>query len=142
MKIVGLVACCGPKLAHRAPAGLLYTSDLFRKSVAYLLARDVDEWAILSAKHGLVLPNETIAPYDLSLTSMPATKRKEWARKVQHQLEVQGYYPEGTHFVVLGGRHYLEPFRNLQGYSYEDPLEGMQIGERLRFLKEAVEGGS
>jgi hypothetical protein len=132
---VGIVACCGPKLAFSARAEDLYTSDLFRKSVAYLERLGISQWAILSAKHGLVRPDRVIRPYDKALARMPASERRKWAKKVQNQL-VSAFEP-GTHFVVLGGRHYLAPFDGLVDYTYEDPLRGMQIGERLRFLKGA-----
>ena len=69
-----LVACCGPKLDHAAPARDLYTSDLFTKSRAYA-ERNGCGWAILSAKHGIVLPDEVIAPYDVTLKTMPAEQQ-------------------------------------------------------------------
>lgn len=133
MKTVGLVACCGPKLEYPAPAGQLYVSDLFRKSVAYLRSLGINEWAILSAKYGLVFPSTVIPPYDLELSKMPVARRREWARRTQEQIE--DTWPEGTHFVVLAGRHYVKAIP--PGYSYEDPLKGMGF-ERKRWLVEAT----
>jgi hypothetical protein len=136
--IVGLVACCGPKLKKAAQAADLYKSDLFRKSVSYLAHLGVDHWAILSAKHGLVMPTQAIAPYDMTLAKMSAAERRAWADRVRGQLQIA--FPPGAHFVVLAGKHYLAALHGSgPGFTYEDPLKGMQIGERLRFLKEAVE---
>jgi hypothetical protein len=134
---VGLVACCGPKLKHPARAKDLYTSDLFRKSVAYLEHLGVSSWAILSAKHGLVMPGAVIRPYDLSLASLPALERARWASRTGNQIMAR--YPAGTHFVVLGGKHYLAAVPTGCGYTWENPLKGMGIGQRKSFLKEAVQ---
>ncbi len=68
---IGLVGCCKKKLDRAAPARELYQSDLFKSSVAWLEARDeLDGWAILSAKHRLVMPDDVIYPYELSLADM------------------------------------------------------------------------
>ena len=135
MTTVALVSCCGPKLKHSAPAAELYTSDIFTKSVAY--AEHLGSpWAILSAKYGLVAPGQVIAPYDLTLSKMGADGRRRWGRMVQAQ--VRNAYPQGTHFVILAGRLYVEPFKSLVGYSFEDPLKGMGF-ERKRWLMDAVE---
>jgi hypothetical protein len=122
-----------------APAAELYAtpprSDLFRKSVAY--AKHLGHpWAILSAKYGLVMPGQVIAPYDLTLSDMSREQQRAWGRKVIAQ--IRNTYPEGTHFVILAGRLYVEPFKALDGCSFEDPLKGMGF-ERKRWLKEAVE---
>lgn len=137
VKTVALVSCSGPKLDQRAPAGLIYTSDLFKKSAAYVRSLGLaDDWGILSAKHGLLFPDEVIRPYDQTLSRMSAGERKKWVRKVQRQLREA--FPRGTHFVVLAGSHYVKALEGLDGYSYDLPLKGMQIGERLKFLKKAV----
>jgi hypothetical protein len=135
-KVVGLVACCGPKKKQAGPAQGLYTSDLFKKSVAYVKHLGVDEWAILSAKCGLVWPTEIIAPYDKTLSKMKPEARRRWADKVRE--EIASSWPPGTTFVVLAGKHYLKALEGLEGYKIKEPLRGMQIGERLRFLKESV----
>jgi len=132
LRVVGLVACCGPKLGKRAPAALLYTSDLFKKSVDYLLSKGIRDIAILSAKHGLVQADQELSPYDKTLAKMNAKERAAWSRKTKAQ--IANAYPWGTHFVVLAGKLYLSGIP--EGYSFEDPLKGMGIGDRLRFLKE------
>jgi cytoplasmic iron level regulating protein YaaA (DUF328/UPF0246 family) len=136
-KGVTLVSCSGPKLKVKAPASKLYTSDLFKKSKTYALqARQ--PWAILSAKYGLVLPNQAIAPYDLTLAKMSAAERRTWGKKVRDQ--IRKTFSPGTHFVILAGKLYVDPFRDLADYSFEDLLKGKQIGQRLSWLK-AMTGG-
>lgn len=63
---VGLVSCGGKKRDTASPARDLYIGDLFTKSKTWVEAF-CDEWAILSAKHYLLMPDEVIEPYDLKL---------------------------------------------------------------------------
>ncbi len=44
-------------------------------------------WFILSAKYGLVSPDEVIAPYEKTLNDMGAGERREWASRVQAQMD-------------------------------------------------------
>jgi hypothetical protein len=73
---VGLVGCGKTKLPHPAPAGELYTGQLFRAAFAYA-RKTYDRTYILSAKYGLVHPATVIAPYDLTLTTLPRAARIE-----------------------------------------------------------------
>lgn len=63
---VGLVGCASQKLRRAAPARELYVSQLFKKASAYA-EKTCDRWYILSAKHGLVHPDEVLEPYDVKL---------------------------------------------------------------------------
>lgn len=133
---VGLVSCCKPKLEQPAPARDLYLSPLFRMSVEVCEQR-FDEWAILSAKHGLVDPDQVVSPYDESLTSMPAARRRDWARRVEHEICTTWLGP--TVFHVFAGRHYVAALANLP---HVDELHGLSIGHRLRRLSEMLREGA
>lgn len=60
---VGLVGCVKSKRGTAAPARDLYTSALFRGRRRYV-ELTCDRWFILSARHGLVEPEEILEPYD------------------------------------------------------------------------------
>jgi len=117
----------------------LYTSPWFRKASAYA-AQVADEWYILSARYGLVDPDRVIAPYDETLKRMRATARQDWARKVVKDL--QTILQPGDHVLILAGLDYrenlVEPLRQM-GCRVEVPMEGLGIGEQLRWLNEALE---
>lgn len=130
--VVTLVPCVSAKLPHAAPASDLYVSPLFRKS--RILAEHSDRWYVVSAKHGLVDPGSRLEPYDVTLASMTAAERGEWARRVRDQLaEVLG--PDDT-VLSLGGRSYSAPLLlgefNVHGVVY--PLGRLPIGKRLQWL--------
>ena len=76
---IALISCSKSKLDKRAPARELYTGTLFKKAVAWA-ERHGYEWYVISALHGLVTPNQIIAPYNYSLKQLRgARERESWA---------------------------------------------------------------
>ena len=122
-----LVSCCGQKLSTKAKAEDLYQSELFRKSKEWAL-KNGEGWAILSAKHGLVLPDAQIEPYDLTLNDMPQAERNQWSEKVWKQLCAY----RDRHLVVLAGNKYCEWIT--PDFSTERPLAGLGIGQQLAWF--------
>jgi len=147
--VVVLVGCSGPKLDRAAPARDLYTSALFKKARAYAEALGV-EWGILSAKHGLVLPDTIVEPYDEKLNGKTVGGLEGWGRVVQSQIRAR--WPEAR-FVFLAGEKYAYCLRgygegrdhrgrlalNFNPLIAEQPLDGKQIGERLAWLTREVD---
>jgi len=101
MKPLYLIACSNAKLDHAAPAAELYTGQAFRLAMAAAERAGADV-IILSALHGAVFPNLIIAPYDLSLSTMAADDRRQWAANVRHALSEY----QGRAITVLAGKHY------------------------------------
>lgn len=135
---IALVACVSRKHSRPLPARDLYISDWFRKASAYAM-RVTDEWYILSAKHGLVAPDTIIEPYDETLNRMPAATRRAWAKRVLKDLD-QILQP-GDRVVILAGERYrkdlIDPIQQM-GCSIEIPMQGLKIGEQLRWLKQQL----
>lgn len=160
---VGLIACGQEKLDHAAPAADLYTSRHFKAARAYVEAT-CDAWAILSAKHGLVMPDRVLEPYDARMPTN-ADARHGWARRVNDAVvrrwcEV-GFYPHpepdhmGGHpvlwdctregvpsFVILAGVEYRTAFEgpfvesgDCLALKIEVPMRGLAIGEQYSWLK-------
>jgi len=131
-----LIACCAGKADHVLPARELYTSDLFRKSVAYVEALGAP-WAILSAKHGLVMPDQEVAPYDRILNGMNPRERRFWGEWVTDQLaDLTHQRPE---LVFLAGRAYRDPITSSMrwrqlGLRATAPMEGLGIGYQRQWL--------
>jgi hypothetical protein len=77
------------------PARDLYISPLFRAARAYAERRyGPERWFILSARHGLVRPDQLLAPYDLSLRQLTPTERAAWGDRVA--IELTDRFPAGT----------------------------------------------
>ena len=127
-----LISCVGEKLPEMAPAQELYQSPWFKKAKAYAQQAG-DHWAILSAKHGLVMPEQTIWPYDQTLSQMSKGERLQWAIKTIDQIE--GVIPTGAHIIILAGKRYREHLLDRLGwYSVDIPMQGLGIGQQLRWL--------
>jgi len=131
MRRVGVVACSARKANGIGTARDLYRGDLFRKSRRYC-ERHCDEWIILSARWGVVEPDEWLEPYDQRL---PGSKRERAGWTAQVAAELQARYSSDVTFVLLCGRQYAEAVE-ATGYRIERPLAGCRgIGEMLRWLK-------
>lgn len=99
---VGLIACCKEKLDHASPARELYCSPLFTLARGWMEHPGrCDEWAILSAKHGLVLPGDALEPYDLSLEALTEDERRAWAQRTRRQI-LERWGTGAIYLVVLG----------------------------------------
>ena len=135
-----LVSCVSRKLPASAPARDLYTSDWFHKARSYVESTG-QPWFILSAKYGLVHPEEIIAPYDLTLNTMQVADRRRWAVAILAQL---GPHLEGLESVVLLAgqryREFLETKLREIGLDVSVPMRGLRIGEQLSWLNRHVYG--
>jgi len=131
---VALVGCGKSKAAEARPAAELYTGPLFQAARRYAVAT-CDDWLILSAKHGVVLPDDVIAPYELALTSMRLDERAMWGRHAASAIAYR-YREVSVCFIGLAGEPYLDAVDGRLDGVLERPLEGLQVGERLRWFNE------
>ena len=129
-----LVSCVSAKQPGAAPARELYVSPWFHKARICVGASGCP-WYILSAKYGIVDPHTTIAPYNLTLKSMPVNQRRSWASGVVEDLALR---LAGVNSVAfLAGktyREFLEPVLCERGIAIYVPMEGMGIGRQLSWL--------
>ena len=95
-------------------------------------------WFILSAKYGLVEPNREIGSYDSSLNSMPIAERREWAEDVSDELRLHMTDIDTIYVLAdLRYREFLVPkLREYGDVNVVVPMEGLRIGEQLRWLDE------
>jgi cytoplasmic iron level regulating protein YaaA (DUF328/UPF0246 family) len=123
--------CDGP-----APARDLYLSPLFRGLRQYAESH-ADSWYILSAKYGVLRPEQVISRYEETLNTIGKRDRLAWAEKVQKQL--LDLLPSDAEVILLAGERYrenIEPFLRKRGHSVSVPLQGLQIGKQLQWLKQ------
>jgi len=133
-RTICLVSCVSMKSTQAKPARDLYLSPWFLKARKYA-ERNSSVWYILSAEHGLVPPEQVIAPYEKTLNKMGVRDRKHWASKVVSELRnrIQPTYD----VIILAGQRYreflMEDLKILCA-SILVPLEGKKIGEQLQWL--------
>lgn len=129
-----LVSCVSLKREEPTAARDLYISTLFQKARRHVEASRCP-WFILSAEHGLVVPDQVIAPYDKTLNTMKMTDRRAWSERVLIQLGKA--VPDLVKVVFLAGKRYREflvPHLKEHGVEISIPMEGLGIGEQLRWL--------
>lgn len=135
-----LVSCVKTKLSEPAAARELYVSDWFRKARA-CVERDGGAWRILSAKYGLVHPDDVIRPYEKTLNTMRVAERRVWARDVLKALEP--CLANADTVVFFAGeryREFLEPSLGGRGIRLDVPMKGLSQGRQLAWLRARLDG--
>lgn len=144
MKRIVLISCVSRKGKKKAKAKDLYKGPLFTNSLAYAHKLNPDKIYILSALHHLVDLEQEIEPYDVTLSYIPPSKRKEglivlsnqekenWGKEVLKQLE-QVSDLQNDEFIILAGESYISPLK--KGIkNMKKPLSGLRQGERVQYL--------
>jgi hypothetical protein len=131
---IALISCGKQKLVGSHPAKELYISTLFRFAHTHAV-RYFDKVFILSAKYGLLSPDEVIADYDLTLTGMRDEERKRWADSVLLQMKEHVRNGDELHFFC-GSKyraHLIDALRDT--HQCIVPLHRMGIGSQLAWYK-------
>ena len=132
-----VIGCGKDKLDVPAKARELYVGSLFRQARRYAEATG-EPWAILSAKHGIVCPDDVIEPYDVTLDGLDFSELAKWAGRAAGLFCRRMRPVQGDVVRVLAGVRYAHPFltelaeRGVQGYQ---PLVGLGVGRRLGWLR-------
>lgn len=131
----GLVACSKSKRGEADPerefrARRLYDSWLFDGRVD-AVETHCEAWAIFSAKHGYVDPDEHLSWYDKRITDLPPEERVALAEEVVAQL------PETERVMLLMGRDYARPLKQALPETVDvwDPLEGVRLFDQRSALR-------
>jgi hypothetical protein len=133
-----LVGCGKAKADEPTRAADLYTGSLFKSRLAYVQARG-GPWWIVSARHGLVSPDQVVFPYDLTLPSLPDLDRAAWALQVVAAALDQ--VPDGTRIGDVWlelhmGFAYADPLRRVAaavGANVSCPVQGLRVGEQRQY---------
>ena len=138
MARIGLISCASKKRPTASSAEELYDSALFSKSREFV-KRQCDRWFILSAKYGLVDPDQIIEPYEETLNTKSAPQRLQWANRVWQML--QTHVARDDDIIILAGKKYREhlvPRLEDSGCVIHVPMEGLGIGKQLQWLSERL----
>jgi cytoplasmic iron level regulating protein YaaA (DUF328/UPF0246 family) len=129
-----LVSCVKSKRGEPCRAGEMYT--LFHKMMAYAQRLKPKRIFILSAKYGLLSPDDMIEPYEQTLKTMKTAERRTWAQGVLSALR-QNCDLDADTFVFLAGDAYRQ---NLVPHikHYTVPMEGLAFGKQLQWLERQV----
>lgn len=129
--LIGLVSCGKQKRNTPCCAKDMYTGTYFLLSRRYVTTRTL-VWGILSAKYGLLNPDDLIAPYDLTLSKVTIGERRCWCDRVKQQIETLFGRPE---IIFVGGGLYLEA---LNTFNVVAPFSGLPIGKQMKAINHAL----
>lgn len=92
---------------------------------------------MLSAKYGVLEPDQIVEPYDETLKDKSRADRRHWSSMVLEQLTAALGNLEGVTFEVHAGAEYrdfgLSEDLLRRGATVEVPTAGLRIGEQLAF---------
>ena len=133
---IGLVGAVKSKRRHPTRAAELYTSPLFRGRVAYVQVR-CDRWYLLTARDGLVLPDEVLDPSEDSLTLASSAAKRAWSQRVLEAIGRELGDLRGYEFEIHAGAAYREyglvAGLEAQGATVDVPARGLSQGDQLAF---------
>ena len=135
-KSIVLVSCVKTKRNHSCKASDMYVSSLFKKMMAYAVSLKPDQIYILSAKYGLLKPDDMIDPYEKTLKNMRSDEKKIWAESVLLRLRSLADLEQDS-FVFLAGNEYR---KNIVPYirNVSTPMEKLPFGRQLQWLEENI----
>jgi hypothetical protein len=122
---VVLVGSSGATATAPGEAGRLFGSDGFARAREHAVHSQLP-WFVLSAKHGLLDPDEVITPYEVQIDDQPSVYRTAWGEWVVAQL-ADRLQLDGVTVEVHGGVDFAQPLRQplaRRGAVLEIPLPG------------------
>jgi hypothetical protein len=135
MSDIVLIACPKSKRDQASPAGLLYRSPLFAKSLLYALTR-TNRIYIIPAKHGVLRLTDFVEPYDLSIKGLSISQKLEWGIRVGENL--RQFIKSSDQVHILTGSEYVRPllpvFQQI-GCKVILPLADKSLGQRISWLR-------
>ena len=81
--------------------------------------------------------DDIISPYNETLNQKTEHEKKIWAAKVYRQMQEEGISTEDK-IMFLSGKNYYKYLKMIYKNSIT-PLAGLQMGKRLKWLKESEE---
>lgn len=135
---IALVGCSAPKLKEAAPARQLYTSQLFRATLA-LAERRHDVVYVISAKYELVQLDQVIEPYDRTMADIAKEWRVIWGIRVWDSI-LSRHQNVDRQIFIYAGKDYAKPIHRAGFHraTFHEPLAKMQVGQRLQWLKQQL----
>ena len=110
MKTIVLISCSSEKESTATTAEQLYTSSLFKKSLARAKKLNPDAIYILSGKHHLLPLDKVIEPYNQRV-SHKKDENEAWGAKVIDQLKKVTDL-QNDKFIIYAGKDYVTPIKS------------------------------
>lgn len=133
---IAIISCVKTKKQGRMKAKELYCSALFKYSYKYA-STYFDKVFILSTLYGLLEPDDCIDHYELTLNSMTAKQKHDWAIRTAKELTNKTQPTDILHYFC--GLNYRKNLIKKLPNPYTEPLKGLSFGQQLRWYKERIQ---
>ena len=135
VKKIALIGCTARKQNYKCSALEMYTkSNYFNLKLDYCEKINVDKIFILSAKYGLLEPEDIIEPYNIHLKNTSKEYRINWSKNVLNDLK-QKTNLKKDEFIILISNDYMKYLIEYIPNHY-NPVKGLRIGKQMKFFKE------
>lgn len=139
MKSICIVSCTKNKQNYECNAKIMYSkSTLFKKQIELIEKKYKCDYYILSAKYGLLKPDDIIKPYDKSLYKFNKTEFSDWVKKVYNKLILYENIDD-TNIIFFCGNIYRKDIIPYLKH-YDEPFKGLGIGNQLKKINEILKG--
>ena len=135
--MIVFISCTKKKNTVPCTAKEMYSaSTWFRKAYQYAESLNPSAIYILSAKYGLLTPNDMISPYEKTLLAEKDIELRRWAVMVMKQIKEHGI-DLSEKAIFLCGKNYRKYIQRLFPNQLA-PCAHMGIGEQLKYFSERV----
>jgi hypothetical protein len=144
MKNIYLISCSGSKLqlnkGQKVLARKLYSkSFIFQAAINYAEYQKPDKIFILSAKCGLISPDDMIEYYDINLNNFDKVQKEKWVDAVLQQLLKISDIKTDHYFFIASPTYYDDLSKNFKKENYTIVArEHTTPGKRIRWLKTQI----
>ncbi len=133
LKTLVILACSQKKGLKPVAACNLYLGSLFKLGRRFAEVHHFD-YVIISAKYGLLSPEQVVSPYDQRIANMSDVRRiREMV--VPPLQEIIGNYEK---IIVIGGNLYRRVLEPLKSAKFEEISDSRGIGGILQRLKQRI----
>ena len=135
--MIVFISCTKKKQEHPCKAKEMYqASQWFRGGWKYAESLHPDEIYILSAKYGLLKPDDIISPYEQTLNAAKDAQIRKWSIMVAGQIQKAGIN-RSQKAIFLCGKNYRKYIKNLFK-NHSAPCSHMGIGKQMQFFNSEV----
>ena len=135
--MIVFISCTKKKASAPCTAKEMYSpSQWFKAAWAYAESLNPDAIYILSAKYGLLKPDDRIAPYEKTLVAEKDAEIRKWSIMVYSQIQQQ-HIDRTQKAVFLCGKNYRKYIKNLFP-NQSAPCQHLGIGEQLKYFNQNV----
>lgn len=135
--MICFIGCVKKKRGTPCAARDMYISTLFKYRVRYAESKGWD-WYIISARYGLLPPDQLIAPYNETLKTKSDSEIRNWSMRVCTAAESMGIVRRGDTVMMLAGEEYSRYLK--RRYKVINPFEGMAFGKQIQRMMIDTQG--